>query len=141
MTGGPVMRIVNMSEMKLKANVSEAYVGKIKKGQMVKVFYPSLNITAEEKVSAVGNVIDVNNRTFSIYVTPKTNSKVLKPNMLAMITAYDFEDNDAISVPTKLVRNEGTKDYIHTIKTNVEKITVEKTGVVIEQEFASEPII
>lgn len=140
MTGGAVMRIVNMGDIKLKANVSEAYVGKIKKGQMVKVYYPSLKMSAEEKVSAVGDVIDVNNRTFSIYVTPK-NTKMLKPNMLAMITAYDFEDSDAISVPTKLVRNDGTQDYILTIKTNGEKKTVEKTIVVIEQEFASQTII
>ncbi|MFT7229756.1 MAG: membrane fusion protein (multidrug efflux system) [Bacteroidia bacterium] len=141
MTGGPVMRIVNMGDIKLKADVSEAYVGKIKTGQTVKVYYPSLNLTTEETVSAVGSVIDVNNRTYSVYVTPRNNTKNLKPNMLAMITAYDFEDNDAMSVPTKLVRNDGTKDYILTVKTNGEKKTVEKTLVVIEQEFASETII
>lgn len=141
MTGGPVMRIVNMGDIKLKANVSEAYVGKIKIGQTVKVYYPSLKLTTEETVSAVGSVIDVNNRTYSVYVTPRKNTKDLKPNMLAMITAYDFEDNDAMSVPTKLVRNDGTKDYILTVKTNGEKKTVEKTLVVIEQEFASETII
>lgn len=141
MTGGPVMRIVNMGDIKLKANVSEAYVGKIKKGQKVKVYYPTLEITTEETVSAVGNVIDVNNRTYSVYVTPRNNTKDLKPNMLAMITAYDFEDNDAMSVPTKLVRNDGNKDYILTVKTNGEKKTVEKTEVVIEKEFASETII
>jgi RND family efflux transporter MFP subunit len=141
MTGGPIMRIVNMGDIKLKANVSEAYVGKIKKGQKVKVYYPSLKLTTEETVSAVGNVIDVNNRTYSVYVTPRSNIKDLKPNMLAMITAYDFVDNDAMSVPTKLVRNDGDKDYILTVKTNGEKKTVEKTEVVIEKEFASETII
>ena len=140
MTGGPVMRIVNMNEIKLKANVSEAYVGKIKKEQMVTVYYPSLGVTSEEKVSAVGDVIDVNNRTFSIYVSPK-NTKMLKPNMLAIITAYDFEDTDAISVPTKLVRNDGTKDYILTVNTNGEKKTVVKSVVEVEQEFASKTII
>jgi len=141
MTGGPVMRIVNMGDIKLKANVSEAYVGKIKTGQTVKVYYPSLNLTTEETVSAVGSVIDINNRTYSVYVTPHKNTKNLKPNMLAMITAYDFEDNDAMSVPTKLVRNDGKEDYILTIKTNGEKKTVLKTVVVIDQEFASETII
>ena len=118
-----------------------SYVGKIKIGQTVKVYYPSLKLTTEETVSAVGSVIDVNNRTYSVYVTPRKKTKDLKPNMLAMITAYDFEDNDAISVPTKLVRNDGTKDYILTVKTNGEKKTVENTLVVIEQEFASETII
>ncbi|MFT7101436.1 MAG: RND family efflux transporter MFP subunit, partial [Bacteroidia bacterium] len=141
MTGGPVMRIINMGDIKLKADVSEAYVGKIKTGQTVKVYYPSLKLTTEETVSAVGSVIDVNNRTYSVYVTPRKHTKNLKPNMLAMITAYDFEDNDAMSVPTKLVRNDGAKDYILTVKTNGEKKTVEKTVVIIAEEFASETII
>jgi hypothetical protein len=141
MTGGPMMRIINMGDIKLKADVSEAYVGKIKTGQTVKVYYPSLKLTTEETVSAVGSVIDVNNRTYSVYVTPKKHTKNLKPNMLAMITAYDFEDNDAMSVPTKLVRNDGAKDYILTVNTNGEKKTVEKTVVIIAEEFASETII
>ncbi len=141
MTGGPVMRIVNMGDIKLKANVSEAYVGKIKRGQKVSVYYPSLKVNSEETVTAVGNVIDVNNRTFSVYVSPRNYKNQLKPNMLAMITAYDFIQNEAISVPTKLVRSDGTTDYILTVKTNGNKKTVEKTPIVIEDEFASETII
>jgi RND family efflux transporter MFP subunit len=141
MTGGPVMRIVNMGNIKLKASVSESYVGKIKTGQKVKVTYPSLGITSEETVAAVGSVIDINNRTFSVYVTPKNNQGALKPNMLAMITAYDFVDNKAISIPTKLIRNDGAQDYVLTIKTNGEKRTVQKTNLVIEQKFASKTII
>lgn len=141
MTGGPIMRIVNMGDIKLKANVSEAYVGKIKKGQRVTVYYPSLDLTAEETVTAVGNVIDVNNRTYSIYVTPKKYKSELKPNMLAIITAYDFVQNEAISVPTKLVRNDGSQEYILALKENGSKRIVEKRVIEIEQEFASETII
>lgn len=141
MTGGPVMRIVNMGSIKLKANVSEAYVGKIEKGQMVQVSYPSLNITSTETVAAVGSVIDLNNRTFSIYIEPKNHKSALRPNMLAIITAHDYKDDNAISVPTKLVRNDGLKDYILTIKTNGQKKNVEKKAVIIEREFASNTII
>lgn len=141
MTGGAIIRIVNMGDIKLNANVSEAYVGKIIKGQKVRVTYPSLNITSTETIAAVGSVIDINNRTFSVYVEPKNNKSKLRPNMLAIITAYDFEENDAISVPTKLVRNDGNRDYLLTIKENGQKKIVEKTSVEIAQEFASETII
>jgi membrane fusion protein (multidrug efflux system) len=141
LTSGPVARIVNLSDIKVKANVSEKYIGKIKPGQTVQVHYPSLNLTMQENVSAVGNVIDVDNRTFVMYVTPSKNLSQLKPNLLALVTAYDFEDADAISVPTKLIRTDGEKSFIYTVKTNGQKKTVEKRFIEIEKQFPTETII
>jgi membrane fusion protein, multidrug efflux system len=141
MTGGPIARIVNLSDIKIKASVSEKYVGQIKVGQTVDVFFPSLNLTISEKVEAVGNVIDVNNRTFTVYVRPRSNKDQLKPNLLALITAYDFVQSDVISVPTNLVRNDGGQDYVLTILKNGSKRTVRKTPIVVEKEFASVTIV
>ncbi|PCJ63501.1 MAG: efflux transporter periplasmic adaptor subunit [Bacteroidetes bacterium] len=141
LTGGPVMRIVNMSDIKIKANVSEKYLGQLKKGQTVKVKFPSIGLEMEEKVSAIGNVIDANNRTFVIYIKPSKNLSQLKPNLLALITAYDFEDKNAISIPTKLVRTDGEKNFVYTIKTNGSKKVVEKRFIVIEKQFPSQTVI
>jgi membrane fusion protein (multidrug efflux system) len=141
MTGGPVARIVNMSDITIKASVSERYLGKIKVGQIVKVAFPSINLEMEDKVSAVGNVIDADNRTFTITVTPTKNQSSLKPNLLALITAYDFEYKEAISVPTKLVRTDGDKYFVYTIKSNGSKKTVEKRYIEIQKQFPSETII
>lgn len=141
MTGGPIARIVNLNDIKIKANVSEKYVGQMKTGMMVDVFFPSINLTITERIDAVGNVIDIDNRTFSVYVRPKSNKSLLKPNMLALITAYDYVESDIISVPTKLVRNDGEKDYVLTIETNGSKMTVKKTEVEVAKEFAAMTII
>ena len=141
MTGGPVARIVNLSDIQIKANVSERYLGKIKAGQNVVLKFPSIDLEMEEKVSAVGSVIDAANRTFTISVRPSKNLDRLKPNLLALITAYDFEDKDAISVPTKLVRTDGDKYFVYTIATNGNKKTVEKRYIEIEKQFPSETII
>jgi membrane fusion protein (multidrug efflux system) len=141
MTSGPVARVVNLKDIKIKANVSEKYLGKIKKGQTVDVEFPSLGIKMTEKISSVSNVIDVNNRTFVVYVKPSKNLSKLRPNLLSMITAYDFEDSDAISVPTKLVRTDGEKYFVYTIATNGNKKTVEKRFIEIEQQFPSETVV
>lgn len=141
MTGGPVARIVNLSDIQIKANVSERYIGKIKKGQNVVLKFPSIDLEMEEKVSAVGSVIDAANRTFTISVIPSKNLSMLKPNLLALITAYDFEDKEAISVPTKLVRTDGEKHFVYTIASNGNKKTVEKRYIEIEKQFPSETII
>lgn len=141
MTSGPVARVVDLSDIKIKANVSERYVGKINAGDEVMVYYPSLNITEKEKVTAVSNVIDVNNRTFVVYVQPKNNQSSLKPNLLALITAYDYQVEDAIAIPTKVIRNDGNKDFVFVIETQGEKNIVAKRTIEIAQQFPSQTLI
>jgi hypothetical protein len=116
-------------------------VGQMKKGQTVKVYFPSLDLEMVEKIDAVGNVIDIDNRTFSVYIKPSSNLNMMKPNLLAIITAYDYAEDNVISVPTKLIRTEDGKDFILTLKAQGEKRIVQKTFIEIEKEFASETII
>jgi len=141
MTSGPVARIVNLKDIKIKANVSEKYIGQIKVGQEVQVEYPSIGLKTKEKVVAISNVIDVNNRTFVVYVKPTQNLGQMKPNLLAMITAYDFVDEDAISVPTKLVRRFGENSFVFVVQEKGEKKIVERRVIEIEKQFPSQTII
>ena len=141
MTSGPVARIVNLKDIKIKANVSERYVGQIKKGQEVKLYFPSLDLELNEKVFSVSDVIDPNNRTFVVYVKPTSNLDKLKPNLLAMLTAYDYVESDAISIPTKLVRTDGEQYFVYAIATNGNKKTVEKRYIEIGKQFPSETIV
>jgi membrane fusion protein (multidrug efflux system) len=141
MTSGPVARIVNLKDIKVKANVSERYVGQIEKGQDVKLYFPSLDLELNEKVSSVSDVIDPNNRTFVVYVKPTSNLDKLKPNLLAMLTAYDYIESAAISIPTKLVRTDGEKYFVYAIAVNGNKKSVEKRYIEIGKQFPSETII
>lgn len=141
LTSGPVARVVNLTDIKVKANVSEKYVGLMKKGQKVKLHFPSIGLELDETISAVSNVIDPNNRTFVVYIKPSSNLSKLKPNMLALITAYDYVANDVISIPTKLVRNDGKQDFVYTIESKGEKRIVEKTAIEIGKQFPTATII
>ena len=142
LTGGPIARIVDLRDIKIKANVSEKYLGKIKRGQEVELNFPSLGLTMTEKVSSVGNVVDVNNRTFVVYVKPTKNLNQLKPNLLSIITAYDFQMDDVINVPTKLIRNDGSGDYIMVVnETTGSKKSAEKRNITVERKFANSSII
>jgi len=140
--GTPMARVVDASLIKIKADVSESYLNNIKKGDKVEVTYPSLNKTSTETIYSVGNYINPDNRTFSVYIMPSGNVRDLKPNLLAVITAYDFKKNDVISVPTNLIRNDGSGDYILTA-TESEKgnLKVTKTPIVVDEKFAGRSVI
>ncbi len=141
LTGGPVVRIVNLSDIKIVASVSETYLDKIQVGQNVEIHFPSLQINSKEKISAVSNIINSNNRTFSFYIKPTQHIELMKPNLLAMITAYDYVDDEAISVPTKLVRIANEEYFIYTIKKEGDRNTVQKSIIEIKQQFPNETII
>lgn len=140
--GNPVARVVDASSVKIKADVSESYLKNIKPGSEVEVYYPSINVRTKEKVNAVGNYINPDNRTFSVYIIPSRGAAELKPNMLAIITAYIFLKSDVISVPTRLIRNDGNGDYILTAKPDKEgKLKVAKTPIVVEEKFAGRSVV
>lgn len=140
--GAPVMRVVSTRQVKIKADVSEQYISHLKKNDQVSVFFPSLKKGSEERIQAVGSYINPNNRTFSIYITPSNATlKELKPNMLALITAYDFTKENALSVPTRLIRNDEGGSFILVATSKNGAYVVEKKYVEIEESFATETIL
>lgn len=140
--GMPLARVVDASQIKIKADVSESYLQSIKKGDEVEIYYPSLKKKSKEKIFSVGNYIHPENRTFSVYILPSGNLQDLKPNLLALITAYDFVKSNVISVPTKLIRNDGKGDYVLTAKKGTNgKMSVVKTPVEIEEKFSARSVI
>ncbi|MCB9262935.1 MAG: efflux RND transporter periplasmic adaptor subunit [Flavobacteriales bacterium] len=141
MTGGPIARIVDLSDVKIIAKVSEVYVTDLKVGQEIEVNFPSLNLTWKEKISSIGNVVDPNNRTFTVIVKPTKYQNQLRPNLLSMLTVSNKQQSNVISVPTKLIRNDGKGDYIMVVKSNGSKKTVEKRAIKIGLQDAAKTVV
>ena len=116
--GLPLLRLVSLQDMHIEADVSEAYLGKFAVGDSVQVTFPSLNKTVTSTISAVGQVIDENNRTFSIEVKLPTKEDMLRPNLLAVVKIKDFEQQEAIVVPTNLILNDNQGDFVYVVQEN-----------------------
>lgn len=113
--GMPLVRLVSLQDMYIKGDVSEAYVGNFNKGDQVEVTFPALNRTIESSISAVGQVIDPRNRTFTIEVRLPMDTELLKPNLLAVLKVKDFEKEDAIVVPTNLIQRDGQGPFVYVV--------------------------
>lgn len=105
--GTPAIRVVNLGEMKVEADISERYVGVFNAGDVVRIYFPALKDTIVAKISAVGQVINPANRTFKITIPIVKNDSRLKPNLLAVIQAVDFKAENAITVPANLILTRG----------------------------------
>jgi membrane fusion protein, multidrug efflux system len=101
--GMPAARIVNTSELKLTAAVSEAHVTAIKTGNKVIVSIPELKKDIEARVTFVGKNIDMLSRTFPVEVSLPYHED-LRPNMSAVIKVIFQTEANAITVPINVVQ-------------------------------------
>ena len=107
----PFARVVNISEIKVYADVSESYTTAIKKGEMVKVFFPALNREVETPIRQIGNTIDPNNRTFRLRVNLSNPDGMIKPNMATVVKIRNYVSNSAIVIPSLLLKKDFKGDY------------------------------
>jgi membrane fusion protein, multidrug efflux system len=101
--GVPAVRIVNANDLKLTADVSEAYVTDIKRGNKVIVTIPELKQDIEAKVTFVGRTIDPLSRTFNVEVALPSRPE-LRPNMTATVKVVFNTEDAAIVVPVNVIQ-------------------------------------
>jgi len=101
--GMPAARVVNNSDLKVTAHVSEAYSTDLKKGDKIAVNFPDLNKTIDSKLNFVARNIDPLSRTFDVEADLPSSAD-LRPNMSAVVRIV-FETNpSAIVVPINIVQ-------------------------------------
>lgn len=128
--GAPMVRVVNLSNVVVDAEVSEVYVKDVQRGDTVQVNFPSLDMQVALPVKAVGQFINPDNRTFNIEVQVPNPKGYLKPNTLATVKINDFTRNNAVSVPSfVLQKNTQGQTFLYRIKQQDGKNVAEKVFV------------
>ena len=111
--GSPIIQIMNTYNVKVVADVPENYLSKVRKGQRVKINFPTINREINGNVSSLGRGIDPSNRTFKVEVNTVNSSGFLKPNLLAEMLFIDHSVKNAVVIPQDVIQQEiGGRDYI-----------------------------
>lgn len=113
--GQPVLRIVNLEKVSVRADISERYIGKLKAGDSVQVHFPVLDKTLKSTVAHIGSTIHPGNRTFSIEVNLPNKDTRLKPNLLASVFFTDYRNDSAIVVPVNIVQHDREGSYVYIV--------------------------
>lgn len=125
--GTPIMNFIGDSELYIEADISERYVGILNRGDSVELSFPSIGTSLTSRVTAVGGVIDPNNRTFTVeaYLPPGKN---YKPNMISVVKIKDYENKDAVVIPAYLIQEDREGDYVFVVEEQTAKKTYVKRG-------------
>ena len=113
----PVLRIINMDEMKVSAFIPELHLPNISANTPVVVNIPVLRKSLDAKVSSVGNFINPNNRSFRIEIELKNQEGDLKPNMTAQLRVNDYINPTALMVASKnILEDQAGAHFVYTLE-------------------------
>ncbi|MCH7398125.1 efflux RND transporter periplasmic adaptor subunit [Belliella sp. DSM 107340] len=130
--GTPMFQFVGESDLFIESDVSERYVGIVNRGDSVEISFPSINETLKTKVTAIGTIINPNNRTFKVEVV-LPNLSYVKPNMISVMKINDYENKDAVTVPNYLVLQDSKGDYVYIVENDMSKKRYIKRGMVYKE--------
>ena len=124
----PIIRLVNLEEVYVEAEVSEKYIGSVNKGTDAFLNFPNLNKTIKTKVDQVAYFIDPNNRSFKIKIFVKNADRSLKANLIADIKLNDFTASNAITLASNIVQEDQEgQNFVYTLKKVNKKNIAQKT--------------
>jgi membrane fusion protein, multidrug efflux system len=125
--GTPVAQFVGDSDLFIEADISEAFIGVLSKGDSVEVSFPSISKSIQTKVSAVGAIINPNNRTFKVEVF-LPNMPEVKPNMISVLKIQDYKNPNGVTVPGHLILSDTKGDYVFVVENGMAKKRYVKRG-------------
>jgi RND family efflux transporter MFP subunit len=122
----PAFRVVNFGDLKVTADVAEAYTDKINVGDEVIVYLPDIKKEINAYVSFTSKYINSTNRTFAVEARLKTASQDLKANMVAVLKINDYNSKNAFVIPVNLVRNDNNGEFVLVAKEENNKYIARK---------------
>jgi RND family efflux transporter MFP subunit len=116
--GVPLCNILNLSNLKVQGEVTEAYAAKVRKGDQVVVYFPDMKKEIETRVSYVSKSINDMNRTFTVECKLPTGTDY-RANMIAVLKIIDYQNAKAVVVPVNVIQRSESGEYV---------LAAEKTG-------------
>lgn len=109
-------RVLAFKNLKVTAEVSEAYSARVKSGDKLVVLFPDINKQIETKVDFVSKYINPVNRTFMIETKLTDGMTDLKANMIAIVQINDYHSDKAIQVPMNVIQTDQVGSYVYVVR-------------------------
>lgn len=133
MPGMPAIRVVNLNTLKVKAEISETYASKVKKGNEVVISFPDLDKEITSKIFYTSKVINNITRTFSAEANLDAQNPDYRPNMIVVLKVVDYQKDSSIVIPLNYIQQSGTSAYVYVATTKNGKKVATKKNIVVGQ--------
>jgi len=114
--GLPTFRVVNLSALKVHAEIAESYINDVSKGNAAIVYFPDINKEITGIVDYSGARIDPVNRTFNVEMHLQSSEIKLHPNMIATLKIVDYSSDSAFVLPIGAVQKSTSGEFVFVAK-------------------------
>lgn len=132
--GQPALRVINNSDLKVTAKISETYISNVKKGNKISVTLPDLNQSFEATVTFVGRNIDPLSRTFTLEADLPSKQE-LRPNLTALIKVIYQSFPSALTVPVNAVQDINGEKVVYIAEAQGNQMVARRKVVTVEGTF------
>ena len=109
--GASGIRIINASNLKVKAQVAESYAARVNQNDAVSIIFPDVPDTLDTKLSFASKTIDPISRSFNVEVK-LPSKRTYRPNMLAVLKIVDYKNDNALTIPVNSIQKAESGDYV-----------------------------
>ena len=133
--GGQIV-IINKNTLKVKVNVPENYLIRLRTGTPVLINIPDAQkVNIPSSISLISQSIDANLRGFMAEAKIPSDGS-LKPNQTAIMRIKDYSATNAIVIPINMVQTDENGKYVFTmLKSSNGKTTAHKVPVIIGEVY------
>src|SRR4029077_828910 len=110
--GLSAIRVVNLTQLKVRGEVAESYIGKIKDGNDVILFFPDQHEEVMTKLTYSGQAINKLNRTFNVEVKLNPKDGNFHPNQAVVLKIVDYTAPSTYVVPVGAVQKSADGEYV-----------------------------
>ena len=128
--GGPQIKIVNKSSLKVVGNIPENYLGKVGRGTAVIVTMPDTRRVYNTTLSFIGASIDPNSRGFMIEAKLPSDP-ALNPNQIALLKIRDYASANTITIPLKTLQNDEKGKFVMVASQEKDKLFARKRMITV----------
>jgi RND family efflux transporter MFP subunit len=116
--GMPLMMLVNMSDVRVVVDVSEAFVSTINVGDKATIAFTETEETIATTIKSVSKVLNPLNRTFRLEIPLSKVPAAVKPNATCRVAINDVTIPKGLAVPLSSVQRDATGAYVLTVQEN-----------------------
>lgn len=110
--GMPLMMLVNMSDVRVIVDVSEAFLSTISTGDIATITFGDSNDTLRTSIKAVSRVVNPMNRTFRLELPLSKVTSTVRPNATCRVAINDVTIEKGLAVPLSAVQSDVHGTYV-----------------------------
>lgn len=131
----PFAQLVNIDQVYVEADVAETYLNYIKAGENAELEFPAIGYKTNAPIYRTSNIINPGNRSFKVRINLSNPGHKIKPNLISVLKIKDYEIDNAIVVPSIIVKKDFEGNYLYLAKKEGKNLVAKKTYIKISKTY------